>query len=165
MQDEAPSHHTQHVFDFLDEYFSDRVIVLNYLTVTWEGIDWAYSPDLTPWDYFLWSTLDSFNAQQAGRGYCQACVEKASAYTEATELFADEFIEIINCQKLSPEQIYNIDEIGLFWQSVLRNTLETSAEKAPTGVKDSKVKVRILACANVCRKAQVCKLFIIGKCA
>ncbi|KFM69482.1 Jerky protein-like protein, partial [Stegodyphus mimosarum] len=37
----------------------------------------------------------------------------------AAELFADEFIELNNSEKLSPEQIYNADETDLFWQYVL----------------------------------------------
>ncbi|KFM64756.1 Jerky protein, partial [Stegodyphus mimosarum] len=82
--------------------------------------------------------------------------------TEATELFADEFIELITSEELSPEQIYNADETGLFWQYVPRNTLATSAEKAPTGVKDSKARLTILACANAAGTHK-CKLFVIGK--
>ncbi|KFM62551.1 putative ubiquitin carboxyl-terminal hydrolase FAF-X, partial [Stegodyphus mimosarum] len=55
--------------------------------------------------------------------------EKASADTKAAEEFADEFIELITSEQLSPEQIYNADETGLFWQYVPRNTLATSTEK------------------------------------
>ncbi|KFM76004.1 Jerky protein-like protein, partial [Stegodyphus mimosarum] len=88
--------------------------------------------------------------------------EKASADTEAAEQFADEFIELITSEQLSPEQIYNADETGLFWQCVPRNTLTTSTEKAAAGVKDSKARLTILACTNAAGTHN-CKLFVIGK--
>ncbi|GBM19052.1 hypothetical protein AVEN_172514-1 [Araneus ventricosus] len=58
MQDGARPHHTEQVFRFLDEYFGNRVIALEYPKFTGAGMDWPpYSPDLTPCDYFLWGTL------------------------------------------------------------------------------------------------------------
>ncbi|KFM68863.1 Tigger transposable element-derived protein 2, partial [Stegodyphus mimosarum] len=70
--------------------------------------------------------------------------EKASADIEAAELFANEFIELFNNETLSLGRIYNADETGLFSQY----TLALSTEKAPTGVKDSKARLTIFACAN-----------------
>ncbi|KFM78161.1 Jerky protein, partial [Stegodyphus mimosarum] len=58
--------------------------------------------------------------------------EKVSANTKAAEEFANEFIELITSEQLSPEQIYDADETGLFWQYVPPNILATSPEKAPT---------------------------------
>ncbi|GFV10512.1 uncharacterized protein TNCV_4409931 [Trichonephila clavipes] len=58
MQDGARPHRTEQVFLFLDEYFGNRVIVLEYPKFTCAGMDWPpYSPDLTLCDYFLWGTL------------------------------------------------------------------------------------------------------------
>ncbi|GFT19222.1 uncharacterized protein TNCV_303401 [Trichonephila clavipes] len=58
MQDGARPHRTEQVFRFLDEYFGNRVIALEYPKFTGAGMDWPpYSPDLTPCDYFLWGTL------------------------------------------------------------------------------------------------------------
>ncbi|GBL79126.1 hypothetical protein AVEN_92377-1 [Araneus ventricosus] len=58
MQDGAQPHRTEQVFRFLDEYFGNRVIALEYPKFTGAGMDWPpYSPDLTPCDYFLWGTL------------------------------------------------------------------------------------------------------------
>ena len=58
MQDEARPHHATTMFEFLEEYFSNRVIGLNYSRVTVIGIDWhPYSPDLNSCDFFLWGYL------------------------------------------------------------------------------------------------------------
>ncbi|GFT50691.1 uncharacterized protein TNCV_567891 [Trichonephila clavipes] len=58
MQDGARPHRTEQVFRFLDEYFGNRVIALEYPKFTGASMDWPpYSSDLTPCDYFLWGTL------------------------------------------------------------------------------------------------------------
>ncbi|GBN75338.1 hypothetical protein AVEN_6332-1 [Araneus ventricosus] len=58
MQDGARPHRTEKVFRFLDEYFGNRVIALDYPKFTGTGMDCPpYSPDLTPCDYFLWGAL------------------------------------------------------------------------------------------------------------
>ncbi|GFV64765.1 uncharacterized protein TNCV_3275361 [Trichonephila clavipes] len=58
MQDGARPHRTEQVFRFLDEYFGNRVIALEYPKFTGAGMDWPqYSLDLTPCDYFLWGAL------------------------------------------------------------------------------------------------------------
>lgn len=58
MQDGARPHRTADVFRFLEEYFDNRVIALNYSCFTGKGIDWPpYSPDLNPCDFFLWGHL------------------------------------------------------------------------------------------------------------
>ncbi|GBM16702.1 hypothetical protein AVEN_217970-1 [Araneus ventricosus] len=64
-------------------------------------------------------------------------------------------------EKLSPEQIYNADETGLFWRYVLP-AVANASEKDPTGVKDSKERIIILGCRNASRRHKT-KLFIIGK--
>ncbi|GBL88896.1 hypothetical protein AVEN_158995-1 [Araneus ventricosus] len=58
MQDGARPHRTEKVFRFLDEYFENRVIALDYPKFTATGMDWPpYSPNLTPCDNFLWGAL------------------------------------------------------------------------------------------------------------
>ncbi|GBM13394.1 hypothetical protein AVEN_108060-1 [Araneus ventricosus] len=58
MQDGARPHRTENVFLFLDEYFGNRVIALDYPKFTGTGMDCPpYSPDLTPCDYFLRGAL------------------------------------------------------------------------------------------------------------
>ncbi|GBN86028.1 hypothetical protein AVEN_208269-1 [Araneus ventricosus] len=58
MQDGARPGRTEKVFRFLDEYFGNIVIALDYPKFIETGMDWPpYSPDLTPCDYFLWGAL------------------------------------------------------------------------------------------------------------
>ncbi|GBN16432.1 hypothetical protein AVEN_205336-1 [Araneus ventricosus] len=58
IQDGTRRRRTDKVFRFLDEFFGNRVIELDYPKFTGTGMDWPpYSPDLTPCDYFLWSAL------------------------------------------------------------------------------------------------------------
>lgn len=58
MQDGARPHRTADVFNFLNEYFDDRVIALGYPKHTGSGVDWPpYSPDMNPCDFFLWGHL------------------------------------------------------------------------------------------------------------
>ncbi|GBN67988.1 hypothetical protein AVEN_157758-1 [Araneus ventricosus] len=58
MQDGARPQRTEKVFRFLDEYFGNRVIALDYPKFTGPGMDWPpYSSDLTLFDYFLWGAL------------------------------------------------------------------------------------------------------------
>ncbi|GBM04725.1 hypothetical protein AVEN_44855-1 [Araneus ventricosus] len=54
MQDGARPHRTRSVFDFLSEYFNDRVIALDYDKHTESGMAWPpYPSDLTACDFFL----------------------------------------------------------------------------------------------------------------
>ncbi|GBM84133.1 hypothetical protein AVEN_218303-1 [Araneus ventricosus] len=51
MQNGCRPHCTEKVFRFLDEYFGNRVIALDYPKCTGARMDWPpYSPDLTPCD-------------------------------------------------------------------------------------------------------------------
>ncbi|GBN48028.1 hypothetical protein AVEN_55603-1 [Araneus ventricosus] len=63
---------TEMVFRFLDEYFGNRVIALDYPKFTGTGMDWPpYSPDLTPYDTVCGnhpSTLDELES-----AICVAC--------------------------------------------------------------------------------------------
>ncbi|GBN90732.1 Tigger transposable element-derived protein 2, partial [Araneus ventricosus] len=90
------------------------------------------------------------------------CGDKASADAEAAEDFVNEFVSLVETEKLSPEQIYIADETGLFWRYVPRSTLATADEKDATGVKDSKERITILGCGNAAGSHKT-KLFVIGK--
>ncbi|GBL89448.1 hypothetical protein AVEN_87797-1 [Araneus ventricosus] len=81
IQDGARPHRREKVFRFLNEYFGNRVIALDYTKFTGTGMYWPpYSLDLTPCDYVLWcalkdtvygnhpSTLDEFESV-----ICVAC--------------------------------------------------------------------------------------------
>lgn len=88
--------------------------------------------------------------------------ERASADHEAAEQFIDEFNQLVTEQNLTPDQIYNADETSLFWRYVPRKTLVTADEDAPTGIKDAKERLTVLACANAAGTHK-CKLLVIGK--
>ncbi|GBM79387.1 Tigger transposable element-derived protein 2 [Araneus ventricosus] len=90
------------------------------------------------------------------------CGDRASANAEAAEDFANEFVSLVKAEKLSPKQIYNADESGLFWRYVHRTTVATAGEKDPTGVKDSKERITILGCGNDARNHKM-NLFVIEK--
>ncbi|GBN11944.1 Jerky [Araneus ventricosus] len=90
------------------------------------------------------------------------CGDRVSANAEAAEDFVNEFVSLVETEKLSPEQIYNADETGLFWRYVPRSTLATADEKDATGVKDSKERITILGCGNAAGSHKM-KLFVIGK--
>ena len=54
MQDGARPHQTSAVFNFLKEYFRERVIALAYDRHIRSGVEWSLnSQDLTPCDFFL----------------------------------------------------------------------------------------------------------------
>lgn len=97
MQDGARPHRTTAVFEFLEEYFSERVIALHYSRVTGIGMDWPpYSPDLNPCDFFLWGylkdTVYSRNPQtleQLQQFICEAC---ASISVETLQRVTSNFI-------------------------------------------------------------------------
>ena len=95
MQDWAHLHRTRDVFDFLDEYFDDRVIALDYSTVKRKGMDWPpYSPDLISCDYFLWGTLQdsvyctNFSTlDELEEAICQVCVSISGDTRKVTDNF------------------------------------------------------------------------------
>lgn len=90
------------------------------------------------------------------------CGEKVSADQEGAEEFVEEFQNLIKEHNLTPEQIYNADETSLFWRYVPRKTYVAPEESAPSGVKDSKERLTVLACSNAAGTHK-CKLLIIGK--
>jgi hypothetical protein len=96
-----------------------------------------------------------------GVKYLKICGEKASADYEGAESYIDEFAKMIS-GKPSPKQIYNADETALYWCCVPRKTLTTADEGAPTGFKDAKDRVTVLACANAAGTHKL-NLAVIGK--
>ncbi len=88
------------------------------------------------------------------------CGDKASADHESAESYCKEFSSIISDGEYSPE--YNADETGLFWKYVARKTYVTSKESAPSGIKDYKERLTIIACSNAAGTHK-CKLLVIGK--
>lgn len=90
------------------------------------------------------------------------CGEKVAADKDSAEDFVEEFQELIKDNKLSPDQVYNADETSLFWKYVPRKTYVAPEESAPSGIKDSKERLTVLACSNAAGTHK-CKLLMIGK--
>lgn len=114
----------------------------------------------TPCEYSL-GWLDKFKKRHGIR-QLRISGDKASADVDSVENFVTEFNERISEKKLSLEQIYNADETSLFWRYVPRKTLATADETNPSGVKDIKERITVLACANAAGTHK-CKLMVIGK--
>lgn len=114
----------------------------------------------TPCKYtFGW--LDKFKKRHGIR-QIRIHGEKISADHDSAEVFIDEIAAIIKEENISLEQIYNADETALFWRYMPRKTLATLEEKKPSGVKDIKERLTVLACANAAGTHKL-KLMIIGK--
>ena len=75
--------------------------------------------------------------------------EAASADVEAAEKFVDQFEEIIEKGSYSPEQIFNVDETGLFWKKMPERSYIHKEDKTRPGFKAFKDRVTLLLGGNV----------------
>jgi hypothetical protein len=69
-----------------------------------------------------------------------------SADLEAVEPFRKKLNDVIKNEGYQLSQIYNFDEIGLFWRNLPDNTQASKAEKTTPGRKISKERVSALLC-------------------
>lgn len=74
--------------------------------------------------------------------------ETSSEDHEAAERYIQEFAKLISNENLTADQIYNADNMSLFWCCVPMEKLETAAEIAPTGIKDAKDRLIMVVVAN-----------------
>lgn len=88
--------------------------------------------------------------------------EKLSANTEAAATFSTEFSEFIDQHDLSPHQIYNADETGLYWKGLPTRSLVFKAESNAPGYKMCKDRLTVLFCANSTGNHKL-KPLVIGK--
>ncbi|XP_007938753.1 jerky protein homolog [Orycteropus afer afer] len=86
--------------------------------------------------------------------------EKQAADRQAAEQFCGFFRSLVAEHGLSPEQLYNADETGLFWRCLPRPAPE--AEPGP-GFKQSKDRLTVLMCANAAGSHRV-KPLVVGRC-
>lgn len=100
--------------------------------------------------------------QRHGIRQLRVCGERGSADHEAAEQYIEDFNRLISEENLTADQIYNADETSLFWRYVPRKTLVTADEETPKGLKDSKERLTVLACANAAGTHK-CRLLVIGK--
>jgi hypothetical protein len=85
-----------------------------------------------------------------------------SANHEHEEEYVSDLSKLVQEHRFTPEQIYNMDETGLFWRCLLERTFVCSDEKAASNVKESRERVTVLTCANAAGTHK-CKLMVIGK--
>lgn len=89
-----------------------------------------------------------------------ASSEKQAADHQAAEQFCGFFRSLTAEHGLSPEQVYNADETGLFWRSSPSPSPEGGAVPGP---KQNKDRLSVLMCANATGSHRI-KPLVVGKC-
>ena len=90
--------------------------------------------------------------------------EAESADAESVEPFRQQLLEYINSENLTMSQIYNVDETGMMWRALPRNTQASKEEKKVRGKKVSKERLSVL-CGGNATGAHRLKLTVVGKAA
>lgn len=88
--------------------------------------------------------------------------ELLSGDSEAAEQFKSDFNKFVEEEGLTPDQIYNADESGLYWKCLPTRTLAFKNEHGASGYKASKERLTIMTCANV-KGTHKLPLLVIGK--
>lgn len=88
--------------------------------------------------------------------------EKRSADSDGATKFCTTFEKVIKEHELTPDQIYNGDETGLYWKCLPTKTLAGNEETSATGFKLNKERLTVLTCANASGRHKI-KLLVIGK--
>lgn len=88
--------------------------------------------------------------------------EKLSSDKEAVEPLVSSFLKYIKERSLSPDQVFNCDETGLYFRLLPEKTLAGAFEKTASGRKKSKDRITLNACANASGSIKL-PLQLIGK--
>ncbi|XP_053555977.1 tigger transposable element-derived protein 1-like [Bombina bombina] len=86
--------------------------------------------------------------------------EAAAADTEAAESYPSEFAKIIEDGGYSMDQIFNVDETGLFWKKMPARTFIARQEKSMPGYKPAKDRITLLLGGNASGTLKLKPLFI-----
>ncbi|XP_053568147.1 tigger transposable element-derived protein 1-like [Bombina bombina] len=86
--------------------------------------------------------------------------EAAAANTEAAESYPSEFAKIIEDGGYSMDQIFNVDETGLFWKKMPARTFIARQEKSMPGYKPAKDRITLLLGGNASGTLKLKPLFI-----
>lgn len=70
------------------------------------------------------------------------------AATDTVDPFKEKLAKIMEEKGLTLSQVFNCDETGLYWKLVPNKILVSSREKEAKGLKKSKDRVTLMACAN-----------------
>lgn len=88
--------------------------------------------------------------------------ESLSSDVLASDKYKSVFEKFISDENLTPDQIYNADETGLFYRMLPGKTLASKLDDAAPGYKKSKDRVTVMACSNASGKHKL-PLVLIGK--
>ncbi|GFY28154.1 tigger transposable element-derived protein 1 [Trichonephila clavipes] len=72
----------------------------------------------------------------------------ATADEGAAKIFPEELAKIIEDGDYSADQVFNVDETGLYWKKFPNRTYIAKDEKTASGHKTSKDRVTLLLCSN-----------------
>ncbi|XP_053561440.1 tigger transposable element-derived protein 1-like [Bombina bombina] len=86
--------------------------------------------------------------------------EAAAADTEAAESYPSEFAKIIEDGGYSMDQIFYVDETGLFWKKMPARTFIARQEKSMPGYKPAKDRITLLLGGNASGTLKLKPLFI-----
>ncbi|XP_053567651.1 tigger transposable element-derived protein 1-like [Bombina bombina] len=86
--------------------------------------------------------------------------EAAAADNEAAESYPSEFAKIIEDGGYSMDQIFNVDETGLFWKKMPARTFIARQEKSMPGYKPAKDRITLLLGGNASGTLKLKPLFI-----
>lgn len=86
--------------------------------------------------------------------------ESLSGAVDDSEDF--KFEKMFNNEKLSPAQIYNVDETGLNYKMLPTKTLASKLDDTARGHKENKERVTVLVCSNASSTHKL-PLVLIGK--
>ena len=86
--------------------------------------------------------------------------EAASSDKAAADKYKVEFKQCVNAEQYVPQQVFNMDETGLFWKKMPRRTYITREEKSMSGHKPTKDRLTLLLCGNASGDFKVKPLLI-----
>ncbi|UYV73828.1 hypothetical protein LAZ67_11001043 [Cordylochernes scorpioides] len=113
-----------------------------------------YSPDLAPYDFFLYPKLKikikgrKFDNVDMIQAESKATLRNLSKNEEAARKYPEKLAKIIKDGGYCAHQIFNADETGLFWKKMPTRTYIAKSEKNASGFEAAKDRVTLLLCSN-----------------
>lgn len=92
--------------------------------------------------------FDRYKKRSNLRGVVKMSGEAASADSEAANIFIENFRAIVEEGGYLPQQIFNVDETGLFWKRMPTRTYISMEEKSIPGFKMAKDRMTLLLGGN-----------------